>query len=146
MRIRRAMLEDMPTLAALHRHTLHMSLPFLPTLHTPDEDRAWFRDHLFPNNEVWVAEDEAGALLGYAARAQGWLNHIYVHPDHQGRGVGDALLAMAKGGIDTLQLWTFQENAHARRFYEKRGLVLAELTDGLRNEEKSPDARYVWTR
>jgi hypothetical protein len=34
----------------------------------------------------------------------------------------------------------------ARRFYERRGFVLTEETDGSRNEEREPDARYVWSR
>ena len=45
-----------------------------------------------------------------------------------------------------LQLWTFQRNAQARRFYEARGFVVVEQTDGAGNEEKEPDARYLWTR
>jgi hypothetical protein len=44
------------------------------------------------------------------------------------------------------QLWTFQRNAQARRFYEARGFVLIQETDGARNEEKEPDALYLWTR
>ena len=145
MRIRRAVLADMPAVAVLHRHTMKTSLPFLPDLHTPAEDLVFFRDHMFPANEVWVA-DQDGALIGYAARGDGWLNQLYVHPDHQGRGVGDALLAQAMAGVDALQLWAFQQNTRARRFYEKRGFTLAELTDGAGNEEKTPDARYEWRR
>ena len=146
MRIRRAVLDDMPAVAVLHRHTMRTSLPFLPELHTAAEDLVFFRDHLFPANDVWVAEADDGALMAYAARGDGWLNHLYVHPDHQGQGLGDALLSLAKNDVETLQLWAFQANTRARRFYEARGFVLAELTDGSSNEEKTPDARYVWTR
>jgi len=145
MLIRRAVLEDMPEVAVLHHLTMRTSLPFLPDLHTLDEVRAYFYDHVFPDNEVWVAEQD-GVLIGYAARGDGWLNQLYVHPDHQGRRVGDALLAQAMDGVDELQLWAFQQNTRARRFYEKRGFVLAELTDGSGNEEKTPDARYEWRR
>jgi hypothetical protein len=45
-----------------------------------------------------------------------------------------------------LQLWTFQRNAQVRRFYESRGFVLVEETDGAGNEEREPDARYLWSR
>jgi hypothetical protein len=45
---------------------------------------------------------------------------------------------------DGLMLWTFQRNARARQFYEARGFVAAELTDGSRNEEREPDALYRW--
>jgi hypothetical protein len=40
----------------------------------------------------------------------------------------------------------FQRNAPARGFYEARGFALVEETDGARNEEKEPDACYLWTR
>ena len=136
---------DMPAVAVLHRLTMRASLPFLPDLHTPEQDVTFFRDRLLPANEVWVA-DQDGDLIAYAARETGWLNQLYVHPDHQGRGLGDALLAQAKQGVDALQLWAFQQNTRARRFYEARGFLLAELTDGAANAEKTPDARYIWRR
>ena len=145
MHIRRAVLDDMPTVAVLHHHTMRTSLPFLPDLHTPDEVRDYFRDHMFPINDVWVA-DQDGEVIGYTARGGGWLNQLYVHPDHQGQGVGDALLVKAMDGVDELQLWAFQQNTRARLFYEKRGFTLAELTDGAGNMEKTPDARYEWRR
>lgn len=145
MRIRRATLDDMPAATVVHRQAMRVSLAFLPELHTAEEDLAHFRDHLFPANEIWVA-DKDGVVVGYAARGDGWLNHLYIHPDHQGERIGDALLAKAMDGVDALQLWAFQQNARARRFYEKRGFVLAELTDGQGNEEKTPDARYEWRR
>jgi hypothetical protein len=43
-----------------------------------------------------------------------------------------------------LQLWTFQVNAGARRFYERHGFVPVELTDGATNQERQPDVRYRW--
>jgi hypothetical protein len=38
----------------------------------------------------------------------------------------------------------FQRNEDARRFYERQGCVLVELTDGAGNEEREPDALYAW--
>jgi GNAT superfamily N-acetyltransferase len=71
--------------------------------------------------------------------------HLYVHPDLQGRGIGDALLTRAKElRPDGFRLWVFQRNTNARRFYEHRGLRLVELTDGEGNEEREPDALYEW--
>jgi GNAT superfamily N-acetyltransferase len=69
-----------------------------------------------------------------------------VLPSHQGRGAGTELLQIAKSAFERLQLWTFQRNAQARRFYEARGFVLIQETDGARNEEREPDALYLWTR
>jgi RimJ/RimL family protein N-acetyltransferase len=43
------------------------------------------------------------------------------------------------------ELWVFQENIRAIRFYEKNGFILVEKTNGERNEEKVPDAKYIWS-
>jgi hypothetical protein len=43
-----------------------------------------------------------------------------------------------------LELWTFQANQGARRFYERHGFEAIELTDGSGNEERTPDVRYAW--
>ena len=75
-----------------------------------------------------------------------WIEQLYVLPEAQGRGVGSELLDVAKRAYERLQLWTFQRNAQARRFYEARGFKLVEQTDGAGNEEKEPDARYLWAR
>jgi GNAT superfamily N-acetyltransferase len=64
----------------------------------------------------------------------------------QGRGVGSALLKVAQNAFDRLQLWTFQRNRPARRLYEARGFALVRETDGAANEEREPDALYLWTR
>jgi ribosomal protein S18 acetylase RimI-like enzyme len=69
-----------------------------------------------------------------------------VLPGAQRRGVGTELLQVAQRSFDRLQLWTFQRNLPARRFYEARGFALVRETDGARNEEKEPDALYLWTR
>lgn len=85
-------------------------------------------------------------LGGIIAFREGWIEQLYVLPVAQGRGVGTELLDVAKEACDRLELWTFQCNAPAGRFYEARGFALVEQTDGVRNEEREPDARYLWTR
>ncbi len=85
--------------------------------------------------------------VGFAALDGGLLAHLYVRPDLQRRGVGSALLARVQTlRPDGFRLWVFQRNTDARRFYERRGLSLAKLTDGAGNEEREPDALYSWSR
>lgn len=45
-----------------------------------------------------------------------------------------------------LELWCFQANSRARRFYEARGFRAICFTDGAANEENVPDTRYCWER
>jgi len=119
-------------------------MPYLPEVHTEAEIRGYVRDRLLRELEVSVAA-EKGRLVGFVALADEWVKHLYVHPQAQSRGVGTALLDLAKerrsGG---LRLWVFQENDAARRFYERHGFSLDQLTDGRDNEERVPDALYVW--
>lgn len=143
MTLRRASLDDAGAIARLHRHTMRVSLSYLPELHTADEDLWFFSQRLLPECETWVAE-AGGRVVGYVAFKPGWIMHLYVHPEHQGAGLGAALLAKALEDGTPRQLWTFQENARARGFYESRGFKLVKLTDGADNEEKTPDALYAW--
>jgi GNAT superfamily N-acetyltransferase len=143
--IRQLELADMDAAARVHRTAFDRALPWLTGLHTPDEDRWFYRERVFAGCQVHGAF-EGGALAGIIAFRSGWIDQLYVLPEVQGRGVGSELLHVAKRACDCLQLWTFQRNLRARRFYEARGFALVEETDGTGNEEKEPDARYLWTR
>lgn len=144
--LRRASLQDMPELARLYRRTVRTSLPFLPELHTPEEDAWWFGERLFALNEVWLAEGEAGPE-GYIAFRADFIEHLFIAPEAQGRRLGVALLDKAKqSGAAELSLWTFQQNLRARRFYERHGFFVVIETDGADNEENLPDVLYRWRR
>lgn len=143
MILRRATLEDAQAIAVVHRTAMRVSLSFLPELHTAEEDLRFFSQRFLPANEVWVAQ-AGDAVVGYVGFSADWINHLYVDPDFQGKGIGPALLAKALADGRPRRLWTFQQNARARAFYEARGFVLVELTDGAGNEEKTPDALYEW--
>jgi putative acetyltransferase len=136
---------DMDAAAIVHRASFDERLPWLAGLHTPDEDRAYFRSAVFDECEVWGTFD-GPALTGFIAFRAGWIDQLYVLPAYQGRGIGGSLLEVAQARHSELSLWTFQKNEIARRFYEQRGFAAAELTDGARNEEREPDIRYVWRR
>jgi GNAT superfamily N-acetyltransferase len=143
--LRRATLDDMPALARLHRHTVLTCLPFLPTLHTPEEEAWWFAERLYPANEVWLAED-GETPVAYIAFRPSFIEHLFVDPDRQNEGLGLTLLEKARAAYAELTLWTFQQNDKARRFYERHGFVAVTFTEGADNEEKMPDVLYRWAR
>jgi GNAT superfamily N-acetyltransferase len=143
--LRQLELADMDAAARVHRTAFDHALPTLAGLHTPEEDRWFFRERVFKTCEVWGAFD-GDTMTGVLAFREGWIDQLYVLPEAQGRGLGTALLQVAQNAFDGLQLWTFQRNLPARRFYEARGFGLIQETDGAQNEEKEPDALYLWTR
>jgi GNAT superfamily N-acetyltransferase len=143
--LRRLGPQDMDEVALLHRVAFDAAMPWLAGLHTPDEDRAYFHDHVHASCEVFGAAAD-GRLLGFIAWRVGFIDQLYVLPQMQGRGIGTALLCAAQSRFARVELWTFQRNLRARRFYEARGFTLTELTDGSRNDEKEPDALYLWER
>ena len=143
--LRQLKLEDMDAAARVVRTAFDQALPSLAGLHTPEEDQWFFRERIFNTCEMWGAFDGA-AMRGIIAFREGWIDQLYVLPEAQRRGVGKDLLQVAQNAFDRLQLWTFQRNAPARRFYEARGFALIQETDGAGNEEKEPDALYLWTR
>lgn len=121
------------------------SLAFLPELRTEAEDAWLFAREILPNNAVWLAE-AAGEIVGYVAFRQDFIDHLFVDPGRQGAGIGARLLALAKADTQVLRLWTFQENAQGRRFYERHGFVVERLADGADNEERRPEVLYRWNR
>jgi GNAT superfamily N-acetyltransferase len=71
--------------------------------------------------EVTVAEDETG-IVAFLARRGEEVRLLYTRPDRIGMGAGSQLIEESKAtGVGALELWCFQANERARRFYEARG-------------------------
>jgi putative acetyltransferase len=140
--IRPATSDDAPEIVRIFRDSRAEAMPWLPVLHTPEEDEAWFRGSLAGESYVFVEESR---ILGYAVLQEDELHDLYVAPDAQGRGVGSALFERVREARpDGFRIWVFRDNVRARRFYEARGCRLIDATDG-DNEEGLPDVHYEWT-
>jgi ribosomal protein S18 acetylase RimI-like enzyme len=102
-----------------------------------------FRDVVAREHEVWLAV-EGDAIVGLLALGDGVVDQLHVDPPHQGRGVGTALLDLAKRRHpDGLALFTHQRNARARAFYESRGFRAVAFGTSP-PPECEPDVRYAW--
>src|SRR5262249_55644798 len=55
--IRPATPADIDDIARVFRLSKETAMPFLPVLHTPEEDRAFFRTRVFLICKIWVTED-----------------------------------------------------------------------------------------
>ena len=148
MEVRPARVDEMDALARLLVRA-RSGMEYVPPV--PDEHVPRIADDIAERHQdVWVAEED-GRLLGFLAIRHSdnhdWetLEKLYVEPDDQNRGVGTALLDQAKAlRPDGLCLWVFQKNEGARRFYERHGFRLVQVTDGSGNMEREPDALYAW--
>jgi GNAT superfamily N-acetyltransferase len=147
MTVRPARPDEIDRLARLYFRCRN-EMPYLPPM--PEADTRLVADRMRGHDETWVAE-ERGRLLGFLSIEQSRtlgadvLERLYVEPAEQGRGIGTVLLDHAKAlRPNGLQLWVFQRNAGARRFYERHGFRLVKLTDGSANMEREPDALYAW--
>ncbi|MDQ6773524.1 MAG: GNAT family N-acetyltransferase [Candidatus Dormibacteraeota bacterium] len=111
-----------------------------------------------PGVTALVAETEAG-VVGYATAGPerggappgypGEVYALYVLPEHQGRGLGRALMlaaaaALAAAGMAGLVIWVAWENHSARAFYERLGgRLLAERRQAVVGFEVR-EAGYGW--
>jgi hypothetical protein len=79
------------------------------------------------------------------------LDNLHVKPAFKGLGIGRDLFLAARGwaaAVATgrpMHLWVIEDNAGARRFYDRQGGVvverqIVEVTDGI----STPALRYVW--
>ncbi len=143
--VRRGVTTDADGVATLLRTVREQnpgSIP--PGVHSLASMRAWVRDIVLVQNDVWVA-DRTGELLGVLVlRRPDWLEHLYIDAAATGAGLGSRLVDLAKSELGgRVQLWTFASNLGAQRFYERHGFVAVQRTDG-DNEEGRPDIRYLY--
>lgn len=142
---RRGAADDAAGVAAVFSPSFRL-LAFLPMLHTEEEDRWFIENVILKECEVTLAEG-GGRIVSFLARAGEEIRMLYTHPDYVGSGAGSLLIETAKAaGTSALELWCFQANERARRFYEAHGFRAIRFTDGADNEEKTPDVRYRWQR
>jgi GNAT superfamily N-acetyltransferase len=82
-------------------------------------------------------------VVGIIAYNESEINQLYIHNDHQGKGIGKSLLKKAKEqSSGRLTLYTFEINKKAQRFYEMNDFKI--IGRGHENEENLPDILYEW--
>ncbi len=146
--IRRGRVEESDAIAELYWRIRQQALAIgsIPAgIHPVEELRGWVKDRLFADQEVWVADGESG-LVGFMVLGRpDWLEHLYIDRSATGSGLGSRFVELAKAELTgSIQLWTFQSNTGAQRFYARHGFVPVAWTEG-DNEEGAPDVRLVYS-
>ncbi len=144
--IRKATTEDANAVADVCIGSRRKHIPFAVSPHTDSKVREWIRNHLIPEQDAMVLEQDGKIEAVIATSENGtesWINQLYVRAESVGKGFGSELLIDALGNLKRpILLYTFQENKGARRFYERYGFRAIKFTDGSENEEKCPDILY----
>lgn len=117
--------------------------PWMPRLHSRDADRAHVADLIRSGGVLTARRD--GMPVGFLFERDCHLGALYLDAGSRGQGVGKHLLDRLKEDCDTIDLWTFEANAAARRFYEREGFRAVERTEG-DNAEGLPDIRMIWRK
>jgi RimJ/RimL family protein N-acetyltransferase len=144
--LRAATAADAERIAEILLTSREAFLPYARSPHTDDETRAWVRNTLLASQGVTIAVTD-GKIVGVLAvdrvHSVSWITQLYLDPAHVGRGIGSRLLAQAMATTARpLRAYTFQQNAGARRFYERHGFAPIAFGDGSANEERCPDVLY----
>ena len=79
----------------------------------------------------WTEEEElVGVMGGQDVDEVRLIRNAYVHPDHQGRGIGSALLVhILRDGDRTVMVGTWSAATWAIGFYERHGFSLVSPAD-----------------
>ena len=146
--IRRAKIHELPKIMALTRAcTDHMRQQGIyqwnehyPSAKAFEIDLERNELYALPKEEEIIGVIAITTLIDKEYEPVKWLttngNSIYihrlaVHPDHQGQGHAQSLMAFAedlarKEGYNSVRLDTFSQNHRNQRFYEQRGYVKLE--------------------
>lgn len=116
---------DLPALAQLFYDTVHTvnardyTQAQLDVWATGQVDRERWDTSLNAHDSVVAVED--GQIVGFGDMDQsGYLDRLYVHKDHQGRGIATAICDRLEGAAPVPQFST-HASITARPFFENRG-------------------------
>ena len=92
-----------------------------------ESERAAIAEDWLPSAETLVYVDSSSVdghdehLLGFLSLVGNEVGGFFVDPDHQGRGIGRALMDRARAARPFLELDVFERNDRGRRFYDAYG-------------------------
>ncbi|MDM7945327.1 MAG: GNAT family N-acetyltransferase [Oceanibaculum nanhaiense] len=112
---------DLDSIATIHREACLIAYAFMGWSYSWQECRDWYAGKL-PEWDWGMIAVVDGEAAGYSAGMGTHLDQLFVHPRHQGQGIGSGLMRAALKRTPPVEtLHVFAENAKARRFYAQCG-------------------------
>ena len=113
--------------------------------HSLDEQLRYLEEKVIPENHVRVVlERDTSAVIAFMASTEDRISQLYVHTKHQNKGIGSALVKIAKqNSRGRLRLATFKANENAQRFYEQHEFRI--VSRGFEKEWQLEDIEYEWS-
>ena len=84
------------------------------------EQKNLIRDSYLPMAETWVVVED-GELRGFISLLDHYVGGLFLHPDHQGLGIGRRLIEKALQEKGFLTVGVYEKNLASRKFYERMG-------------------------
>jgi len=114
-------------------------------LHSLEEQLLYLEEKVARENCVLVVlEKMTSAVIGFLASTPESISQLYVHVNHQNKGIGSMLVNIAKhNSTGRLRLFTFDANKNAQRFYERHGFRV--VRRGFEKEWQLKDIEYQWS-
>lgn len=111
----------------------------------PDYENFWslkldkVKQDFLNNSDVYVYERN-GTVLGFIALGgKNYIKELFVDVQHQGEGIGTALLTFSKINQKSLTLHVYTKNIQAVKFYKNHGFA----ENGLSIEQETQEIKFL---
>ena len=119
--IRPLQTDDLGAISRVHWHASRIAYRFMNWSYSEDEVHDWYAGKLHEWDWGRVV-CEGGTVVGFIAAHRAHVDQIFVDPDHQGAGLGSALMtAFLDRGLRPATLHVFARNVPTRALYERYG-------------------------
>ncbi len=141
--IRPARTQDIASCAAIVNSWIDET-PWMSRIHSMEEVARHYKNVVYRDSKIFVVASKDSVMGFVALSADHTITALYVDGRYRGQGIGHLLIEKAKSEHhEFAQLWTFQKNIAAQKFYEREGFAIIHQTDG-DNDECLPDYLMEW--
>lgn len=141
--MRSARSQDMAVCAAIVNDWIDQT-GWMPRVHSREDVVKHYEDDEKMKRNTIVAVDGARVRGFVTLTRDGFINALYVEAASRNQGIGGLLLQRVKRELSPqVNLYVFQANDKAQRFFARHGFVEINRTTG-DNEEDLPDTLMEW--